>query len=565
MSSQPRASLGLVLVAAVVFVSSFAAAQNPPGTHGGTPPLPPIPKRLLDRKSTDDPARWEKWWQCNKEDYLIPRAVLAPDVVVDAYTGTLGPPVEHEIRNAVIPLLLQALRDTDHQVRAAAALALGKVGDWREIKPLLGALADRERTVSEAAILALGLLGESSVEHYLKEVFNDTTRNSRERAMAAIALGYSGGDTARAVLFDNLGSTIDAEGRSRVPTVESARVLGAALWAGADRKDGTMDRSPLVASLIQRALSAPTLRDRMILGIGTAALSKPRDPGSVQFLLKGLSDPRADVRAGCAIAAGRVVKADDRRSVATLIAAVAAEAEVTPRRLMLISLGRIGGPDARKRLLIELDSNMRQDRAFAGLALGISGATDLAPRIRREFEVASDDSLKGAMAIALGLMHDPEALKVVGDVARSKGNPELLRNLMWFFALDRGRGSATVVEQVLAEAKVAEVHEAGCVALGLIGELDSQNALIRHLVGTGPVTLRGSAAIGLGRMGDRRAVTPLSKIVQATQEPQIVRSQAVAALGILCQRNPYPPFSRVAIDSNFDVDNDAIDQIKEIP
>src|SRR5262249_29215999 len=148
-------------------------------------------------------------------------------------------------------------------------------------------------------------------------------------------------------------------------------------------------------------------------------------------------------------------------------------------------------PDARKRLLIDMDSNMRQDRAFAGLALGISGATDLAPRIRKEFDAASDDSLKGAMAIALGLMHDPDALKAVSEVARTKGNPELIRNLMWFFALDRGRGSAAVVEQVLAEAKVVDVFEAGCIALGLIGDLDSQAALIKYMNSTSPVALRG--------------------------------------------------------------------------
>lgn len=564
-STTPRGTLGFVLLALLGLLVPAAPGQQPPTPipHGGT--LPPIPKRLLDRKSTEDAARWESWWQCNKEDFLIPRAVLAPDVVGDAYTGTLGPPVEHEIRAVVIPLLEQALRDTDHQVRGAAALALGKVGDWREIKTLLGALADRERTVSEAAILALGLLGEGSVERSLKDVLSDPSRNARERSMAAIALGYSGGDTARTALFDQLGSTVDVEGRPRVPTIESARVLGAALWAGADRKDGTSDRSPLVASLLQRALSAPQLKDRMILGIGAAALSKPRDPGSLQFILSGLTDSRADIRAGCGIAAGRIIKAEDRRSVQALIAAVGAEAEVTPRRLMLISLGRIGGPDARKRLLAELDSNLRQDRAFAAIALGISGATDLAPRVRKEFDAASDDSLKGAMAIALGIMHDPDALKVVAEVARTKGNPELLRNLMWFFALDRGRGSATTVEQVLAEAKVADIHEAGCVALGLIGELDSQTALIKYLTSAGPATLRGAAAIGLGRMGDRRAVVPLTKMIRATSETQIVRSRAVEGLGILCQRNPWPPFARVSIDSNFDIDNDAIARIKEIP
>lgn len=562
-----RVRLAAVLSALFLLLlpAAFGQVTTPPpspGTHGGTPLAG---RRLPRRDPNEDAARWEKWWICNKDDFLVPRAVLAPDVAGDQYSGALGPPIEQEIRSAVIPLLEEALKDADHQVRAAAALALGKAGDWREIKVLIAAASDRERSVSDAAILALGLLGEGSVEPTLRDILNDTTRTGRERALAAIALGYSGGDLARAVLFDQLGATSDVEGRGRIASIEAARVLGAALWAGADKKDGNPDRSILAAPLLQKALSAPALKDRVVLGVGSAALSKTRDPGSLQFVLRGLGDTRADVRTGCAIAAGRVIKAEDRRSVQALITAEGAEAEQMPKRMMLISLGRIGGPDARKRLLAELDSGLRQDHAFAAIALGISGATDLAPRLRKDFEAANDDSLKGALAIALGLMHDPEAFKLVAEVARTKGNPDLLKHLMWFFALDRSRGSAAVVEPILAEGRVAELSEAAAIALALVGSLDSQALLIKHMTSSGPVTLRAWAANGLARMGDRRGVAPLMKLIKSPGEQQVVRAAAVAALGFLCQRNPWPPFARVSIDSNFDLDNEALDYIKELP
>jgi HEAT repeat protein len=555
------------LAALFLVLASLPAQQPPgppPGSHSGTPPFPKLPPDRR-RDAQEDPARWERWWYANKDDFLVARAVLAPDVVGDAYTGTLAAPTEQEVRTKVIPVLIGALADTDHSVRTQAALALGKVGDWREMRTLVAALKDRERGVVEAAIVAIGLLGEPAAEAAIRDVMNDTTRTARERAIAAIALGYSGGDDARAALFDRLGTTVDAEGRSRVPAIEAARLLGAALWAGADRKDRASDRSPLVAAILQRALSAPQLKDRVILAIGSAALSKPRDPGSLEFVLRGLADSRSEIRAGCGIAAGRVIKADDRRSVRALTAAIDAEADPSSRRLMLISLGRIGGPDARKWLIEEMDGNLRQDRAFAGLALGVSGATDLASRLRREFETASDDSLRGAMAIALGLMHDPEALKLVSEVARTKGNPELLRHLMWFFALDRGRGSAPMVKRILDESRTSEVHDAGCLALGLTGEIESQNILIRQLSSDAPARLRGSAAIGLGRMGDSRAIAPLVAIAGTTHEPQLVRAAAIAGLGILCQKDPWPPLSRVTIDSHIDVPHEALDRIAELP
>ena len=100
------------------------------------------------------PARWERWWAYNKEDFLIPRAVLAPDVAGDQYQASLAPPIEQEIRTAVIPLLEQALRDPDHSVRAAAALALGRAGDWREIKLLIAAASDREKAAASVRVRA---------------------------------------------------------------------------------------------------------------------------------------------------------------------------------------------------------------------------------------------------------------------------------------------------------------------------------------------------------------------------------------------------------------------------
>jgi HEAT repeat protein len=78
------------------------------------------------------------------------------------------------------------------------------------------------------------------------------------------------------------------------------------------------------------------------------------------------------------------------------------------------------------------------------------------------------------------------------------------------------------------------------------------------------VTLRRGAAIGLARMGDRRSMAPLLKVARNTNEQQILRAGAITALGFLCQRNPYPPFARVSIDSSFDVENEAVDLLRDL-
>ena len=73
---------------------------------------------------------------------------------------------------------------------------------------------------------------------------------------------------------------------------------------------------------------------------------EPAIPDPRPFVLEMLQDTRFDVRAAAAIAAGRVLRAGDKAHVQALIKALAGEAHTLPTRFMIISLGRIGGPEA---------------------------------------------------------------------------------------------------------------------------------------------------------------------------------------------------------------------------
>jgi HEAT repeat protein len=534
---------------------------NPGGARTGARP----PVRVPAPASVDS-ARWEVWWENNREDFLVPRGVTPGETTGDAYSAAPRGLTAHEIRTQVMPVLLKALKSTDQQVRSSATIAIGRAGGGGETDILVAALSDSERTVLEGAVVGLGLLLDPRAEQALAKVLADPSRTARERGLAALALGLSGGDDARKPLFENLGAELDSSGGSRVKAgnLEAVRALGAALWAGADRKDGNTERSAITASLIQRALVNAPVKDRHFLGIGSAALAKPRDAGSLQFILASLADSRSDLRAGAAIAAGRIIRPEDKKSVQTLINALAAEGDVFPKRMMLISLGRIGGPDARKQLVTELDAQDRQHRAFAALALGISGATEVSPKLRKELEAANDESLRGALAIALGLMHDPEAFKLVADMTKKNGSPELLSHLMWFFALNQSRAGVPIVEAVLTNTKVPELQAAAALALGLLGAPESQPVLSKLLTEAGTITVKGAAATGLGRMGDRRALEALVKVIENPSEQDLSRAFAVVGLGILSQKNPWPPFSRVTIDSNYDIRHEAIDEMRDL-
>ena len=90
--------------------------------------------------------------------------------------------------------LIEALNyQEDHNIRLAAASALGKVGDSRAIDPLITALDDQQG-VNEMAALALGEIGDSRAVEPLTKSLGD--ENWELRSSAAKALGKIGDERA---------------------------------------------------------------------------------------------------------------------------------------------------------------------------------------------------------------------------------------------------------------------------------------------------------------------------------------------------------------------------------
>lgn len=90
--------------------------------------------------------------------------------------------------------LIEALNyQDDHNIRLAAASALGNVGNARAVDPLISALDD-EQGVNEMAALALGEIGDPRAVEPLTAKLND--ENWELRSSAAKALGKIGDDRA---------------------------------------------------------------------------------------------------------------------------------------------------------------------------------------------------------------------------------------------------------------------------------------------------------------------------------------------------------------------------------
>jgi bla regulator protein BlaR1 len=88
----------------------------------------------------------------------------------------------------VIDPLLKALKDKDPQVREKAAIGLSFRRDGRIVQPLLTAIDDQDPQVREKAAIALGASGDERAIGALQKAMRDPDSQVREKAVAGLVL-----------------------------------------------------------------------------------------------------------------------------------------------------------------------------------------------------------------------------------------------------------------------------------------------------------------------------------------------------------------------------------------
>ena len=175
-------------------------------------------------------------------------------------------------------LLVRILQDhPDHLLRTAAAAGLGQKGDSRALSPLAGALIeDLSPEVRAAAADALAELGIEGSLPWLEEALTDDTVAS-VRAAAASAIGEIGSEGEIKTLSDAL--TTDDSGMVREAAAQALGEIGGELAA--------------------RSLGRSLLNDReaSVRTASADALSEIREPQALPSLMQARDDDRsAEVR-----------------------------------------------------------------------------------------------------------------------------------------------------------------------------------------------------------------------------------------------------------------------------
>lgn len=400
----------------------------------------------------------------------------------------------------------------------------------RELFGLLNGPREATRDLKVAAAIAIGIVPLEPLEPTSDSQLAQAWDSRRDQVEALIALhdvrrGSSLRDVERAHL-----------GRSMVRLCDGA---------GADLRVAVGES--LVAAVGDRVRSeSAVVRQSAVLALGQLGdCDDDRIDVEIRAALqRGLKDPDQQVQAFALIAMGQV---GGRTS-----AGPAEEAS--------------GRAQIRKALSGQL-ANGKRRRPWAALAIGVmerelsdSGAIVSADQIQA-LESALDSTRSGhdvaAYALALGIARSQGSSDKLVEQLNSQSDDAMRGHITVGLGLMNAKGATEQIQAILASSKYrATLLEQAAIALGLLGDRGVAGKLA-VMLRTEAKSLASQAAIAsaLGFIGDSGSIDPLLEMFNNTEGANRVtdraRAFAIAALGIVGDKEPLPWNSKLSVDLNY--------------
>lgn len=495
--------------------------QRPPAGRTPNDPSPRGATRSARgggrRAATDGYERFEFYWEHEREALVPPPARFSRPK-----------PAE---KDAAIRTIERALGDPDPEVRAAAAIALGRSRAAGAEAALVALLTRHEDTVTPAAALGLGLLGRAAAARPLLDLLEgggSPAARPRTRAFAAAALAL--------VVEDDGAATTALVRALRDPEIETAVLAAVALGArGGER-----------AAAALAALAADKSAEPFLRAHAVAALGRAGGPSSEAILRDALDASPQPVARSAARAFGSLRGPLDAASLAALRAKLGPErGDIQIRNWALIAIGRAGDDSARGFLADALDGEVRTSLSAAALGLALHGRRtpldekDLS-RLRGRLADCRDPSASAALAIALGLLRDEASIGALRSLLARPVSPSLRGAAAEALAL---MGDAASTPDLLALYRDPTARRDEDLARSLRHALarlacrDAAPLLLADVerAGADP-RAAASAALALGTLGDASVLPRLAHL--AGSETAAVRAHAIVATGLVLADDP---------------------------
>lgn len=468
-----------------------------------------------------------------------------------------GAPASHD----VVALVRPYLAHPSQEVAETAAISLAMLGD-ESVAPLLVALLhddpngraavdDTEVTERTRAFAAygLGLLG----HHSDKE---DVRRFAVHHLVTA--LEEAGGESLDlpAACLTAIGLVPLALGPQESPSASRSGQL--AFVADAARDERLPQRARAHAITAQARLVA-VLPDRHPLRADVV--------GELVALLGATSKAPTVVRRACVLGLGLIGDGDGDEldaSIREVLRTVDARmSDVGARNFALVALAETtarrgagaGSDETRLRtvqyLLGQLDGASSQRRGWAALALGVLGrrlqgsSEGLRPptldALRRRAVDERTPVELSAYALAVGLARDAESGPVLVERMRATEDDSVRGYLALSVGLLGERRHLPSVQEVRVGALYRPELLIRCaVALGLLGDRAAAGSLLEDLRATGSLAAKAAIAEALGTIGDARSLDELVALLGDEDVSDAVRAFAAVALGRICDARELP-------------------------
>lgn len=492
-------------------------------------------------------------WRVRKEAVNSLLAVPPDDATMDGLIGLLASSDNAGLRNSAvealerlesrgIPLLLERLKDPDHDVRKFVADILGNIGDRSSIPALVEALRDPDANVSAAAAENLGKIGDPRAAAPLVEalgtgdvwfrysVLGALTRIGEPVPFSVFAplvsdtllkrpvlecLGAVGDRDAVPVLLDALQDRVRAAREAAACALSRLRGrLPAVYVREMDDLLAGLRGKPCVEDLIASLDTTERTVREAIVGL-LALIGDERAAGS---LLEGCRDER--LRRTCL----QGFRTMGEGAMTTLLAAYS-EADDEEKTFIIYLWGEMGFGGAASHLGEAMASSRSSVRRAAVVAAGKIGLAGLLDRIGALLEDNDQDVREGAVDALVRL--STTGREEVAAVARTlAGSP----------APD-GRQNAARLYAALADAEHLAflmkdesplVRRSAVSALAGLRLPECLGNLVMALVDEDP-DVRIAAATGIGEVQGEGGVDPL--VLSLNDADPWVRCAALRSLG----------------------------------
>jgi HEAT repeat protein len=555
---------------------------TPPDTGGAVPTPPSGPKAprkppssapTPDGKGGGRRSRgpglehWTAWWYFSRDRWLVrqPAGVVSGDSSPGRTAGTSRTNVaagdaEAPWRARARAALRLSLSSDDVEIFTGCAVALGKAGDVRDAHPLLTVLSRRYRNpqVRESLALGLGLLGPDArgARPALEFILLDKRDSSRLRGFAGISLGLSGDAAALPALLRIAATASD----------KRDAVAGAVLGLG------LLGEPMVIPDLVDMLQDKSTRDSRARRPFAATALGHLGGDDAVKALLKAIGDRDKQVRRSAVLALGECAPAEHESTLKALTYLARDDRDRATRNFAMVTMGHVGGPTAVSMLARWFSTGDRDERAYAALGLGILGRdaneearASIGRLLRPEFLRRADPDLRGALAVAMGLLGDPKGADPLRRILSEKGQPDLRAHCAVALGLLKDRLSAEVLRAAASDATRPNLQREAAIALGLLGDATAAPLLAGVMRDSGTEYVRAGAALALGRIGGPVAAEALQELLLDDDASGLSRGQAAVGLGLVLDPHVPPALSRVSRGLNYRMSVPVVIEVLTIP